>query len=236
MSQEITLLAITAASLGFIHTLLGPDHYIPFIAMSKARNWSIKKTSLITLACGVGHVLSSVVIGLIGIGLGIAVGELQIIESTRGEIAGWLLIGFGLAYLVWGLKKAFKKKSHSHVHMHDDGTIHSHAHTHQNGHTHLHNEEKKSITPWMLFVIFIFGPCEALIPILMYPAATQSVTGLILVTTFFGITTLATMLSIVIISLKGLTFVKFGNVEKYTHALAGGVILLCGIAITFVGL
>jgi sulfite exporter TauE/SafE len=236
MSQEIVLLVVTAASLGFIHTLLGPDHYIPFIAMSKARNWSIKKTSLITLACGIGHVLSSVVIGMIGIGLGIAIGELELIESTRGEIAGWLLIGFGLAYLVWGLKKAFKKKPHSHFHKHEDGTVHSHTHSHQQDHSHLHNEEKKSITPWMLFVIFIFGPCEALIPILMYPAATQSISGLILVTTVFGITTLATMLSIVIISLKGLTFVKFGTVEKYTHAVAGGVVLLCGIAIIFVGL
>lgn len=236
MSQEIALLAITAASLGVIHTLLGPDHYIPFIAMSKARNWSIKKTSLITIACGVGHVLSSVVIGMIGIALGIAVGELEIIESARGEIAGWLLIGFGLAYLVWGLKKAFKNKPHTHVHIHDDGTIHSHTHTHQHDHTHVHNEEKKSITPWMLFVIFVFGPCEALIPILMYPAATQSITGLILVTSVFGIATIATMISVVIISLKGLTFVKFSRVERYTHALAGGVILICGISMTFLGL
>lgn len=236
MSQEIALLAITAASLGVIHTLLGPDHYIPFIAMSKARNWSIKKTSLITIACGVGHVLSSVVIGFVGIGLGIAVGELEIIESTRGEIAGWLLTGFGLAYLVWGLKKAFKNKPHSHVHMHDDGTFHSHNHTHQNDHIHVHTKEKKSITPWMLFIIFVFGPCEALIPILMYPAATQSVTGLILVTTVFGIATIATMLSVVIISLKGLTFMKFSSIERYTHALAGGVILICGIAMTFLGL
>ncbi|GAB4298556.1 MAG: hypothetical protein Kow0098_23950 [Ignavibacteriaceae bacterium] len=236
MPQDLTLLTITAASLGFLHTILGPDHYIPFIAMSKARNWSITKTSLITLACGLGHVLSSVIIGMIGISLGIAVSELEIIESTRGEIAGWLLIGFGLLYLVWGLKKAFKKKSHSHVHMHEDGSIHLHAHTHQHEHAHLHDEEKKTITPWVLFIIFVFGPCEALIPVLMYPAATQSITGLILVTTVFGLATITTMLSIVIISLKGLTLINFGSVEKYTHALAGGIILLCGLAINFLGL
>ncbi len=35
MSSEITLLAITAASIGFFHTLFGPDHYLPFIMMSK---------------------------------------------------------------------------------------------------------------------------------------------------------------------------------------------------------
>jgi len=33
-SGEITVLLATAASLGFIHTLIGPDHYLPFIVMS----------------------------------------------------------------------------------------------------------------------------------------------------------------------------------------------------------
>jgi sulfite exporter TauE/SafE len=236
MSQDLALLAVTAATIGFLHTILGPDHYIPFIAMSKARKWSIKKTVLITSACGIGHVLSSVVIGLIGIGFGIAVSELELIESARGEIAGWLLIGFGLAYLVWGLKIAFKSKPHSHIHMHENGTLHTHTHTHKQEHSHLHEEDKKSITPWVLFTIFVFGPCEALIPILMYPAAMQSVDGLLVVTTIFGLTTILTMLSVVVISLKGITLIKFGRIEKFTHALAGGMILLCGIAIIFLGL
>ena len=236
MSQDLALLAVTAATIGFLHTILGPDHYIPFIAMSKARKWSIRKTVLITSACGIGHVMSSVVIGLIGIGFGIAVSELQLIESTRGEIAGWLLIGFGLAYLVWGLKKALRSKPHSHIHTHENGTLHTHTHTHKHEHSHLHEEDKKSITPWVLFTIFVFGPCEALIPILMYPAAMQSVKGLLLVTTIFGITTILTMISVVVISLKGIALIKFGRIEKYTHALAGGMILICGVAIIFLGL
>lgn len=235
MSQDLALLALTAASIGFLHTILGPDHYIPFIAMSKARSWSVKKTILITSACGVGHVLSSVIIGLVGIGFGIAVSKLEIIESTRGEIAGWLLIGFGLAYLVWGIKKAFKNKPHTHVHLHENGTVHLHEHTHHQEHAHPHDSKKKNITPWVLFTIFVFGPCESLIPILMYPAATQSISGLFLVTTVFGLTTILTMLSIIVISLRGINLLNFGKLERYTHALAGGMILLCGLVIIFLG-
>jgi ABC-type nickel/cobalt efflux system permease component RcnA len=231
MPQEIALLLLTAASVGFIHTILGPDHYIPFIVLAKARNWSIQKTIFVTSACGVGHVLSSVIIGLLGIGFGIAVSELEIIESSRGEIAGYLLIGFGLAYLIWGVKKAIKNKPHDHIHLHENGTIHTHHHTHHNEHAHLHNEEKKNITPWVLFTIFIFGPCEALIPILMYPAATKSTMGLILVTSVFAIATILTMLFIVIISLKGIALFNLEKVERFTHAIAGGMILVCGIAI-----
>jgi len=39
MSHDLTVLAITAASLGFFHTLFGPDHYLPFIRMARARRW-----------------------------------------------------------------------------------------------------------------------------------------------------------------------------------------------------
>jgi len=82
----------------FLHTLFGPDHYLPFIVMKKARNWSFAKTLSITIACGLGHVLSSVVLGLIGIAAGIALMKLEVFESFRGNIAAWALIGFGFAY------------------------------------------------------------------------------------------------------------------------------------------
>jgi len=59
----------------------------------------------ITAACGAGHVLSSVLLGTVGIGAGVALSRLQRIESLRGALASYLLIGFGLAYAVWGLRR-----------------------------------------------------------------------------------------------------------------------------------
>jgi len=225
MLQEITVLALTAASLGFVHTILSPDHYIPFIAMASAGKWSTIKTTLITITCGAGHVLNSVLLGA----MGIAVGKLEFIESARGEIAAWLLMGFGLRYLLWGLKKAYRNKPHAHYHAHSDGTIH----VHHSNHTHVHEEGNngKSLTPWILFAIFIFGPCEVLIPMLMYPAATESTIGMIVIVTVFAITTISTMLTIVLVTLYRIRFVRFGKLERYTHALAGAVILLSGAAI-----
>ena len=237
MSEELTILLVTAASLGFVHTSLGPDHYLPFIAMSKARHWSVYKTSLVTILCGIGHVLGSVIIGLIGIAFGIAITKLQEIESTRGEIAAWLLISFGLVYLIWGLRKAYRNKPHSHIHFHQDGEVHVHTHTHEKEHAHVHSDEKKAnITPWILFTIFVFGPCEVLIPLFMYTASLKNTIGLALVTSFFGLATILTMLIIVLVSLSGIKLISFNKIEKYTHALAGAIILFCGIAIKFLGL
>ena len=92
------------------------------------------------------------------------------------------------------------------------------------------------MTPWILFTIFIFGPCEPLIPLLMYPAAKDSVWGLIFVTAVFGIVTITTMMCVVMISTFGISFVPLSKMERYTHALAGATILLCGISIQFLGL
>ena len=237
MSAELTVLIAAAASIGFFHTIIGPDHYLPFIVMRKARGWSLAKTLVITTACGLGHVASSVVIGMIGIAMGVAVSELEGVESVRGDIAAWALIFFGLAYASWGLRQAARRKPHGHVHKHPDGSAHVHTHTHAGGHAHVHDSGTGvSITPWVLFTIFVLGPCEPLIPMLMYPAATGSLMGVIAVVSVYGIATILTMEVVVILAGYGVEKIPFGPLERYAHALAGLAILLSGLAITFLGL
>lgn len=227
-SQEIWLLAITAASIGFFHTLLGPDHYLPFIFMAKARKWTLLKTSMVTIACGIGHVGSSVFLGVIGFTFGIALFKLEAFEGFRGDLAAYAFILFGLVYFIWGVRRAIINKPHKHKHLHDDGTVHLHEHSHTNSHHHVH---KKNITPWILFTIFVLGPCEPLIPVLMYPAAETSTSGMIFIAIIFSIITISTMLAIVLIATFGFNFVKFGKLERYSHAMAGAIVFLSGVAI-----
>lgn len=237
MSHELLVLVLTSASLGFFHTLLGPDHYLPFIVMSRSGKWSLKKTTLITFCCGIGHVLGSVVLGILGIAFGIAVTRLEVVESIRGDIAAWALIAFGLVYMVWGLRKASRSKRHTHSHRHGNGIVHSHSHDHTAEHTHVHAaEHANSVTPWVLFTIFVLGPCEPLIPLLMYPATQSSLFGVFVVVGVFGGVTILTMLSIVLVSTFGMNLVPTARLERYTHAVAGATILLCGITIRFLGL
>jgi ABC-type nickel/cobalt efflux system permease component RcnA len=234
---KLSALLITAASLGFVHTLFGPDHYLPFIMMSWARKWSTIKTAVITILCGLGHVGSSVVLGFIGIGIGLAVGKLEWVESGRGDVAAWLIIAFGLAYMVWGLRRIYLKKEHTHGHFHVTGEIHDHKHDHDHGHSHVHDKlGKKTITPWVLFAIFVFGPCEPLIPIVMYPAAQKNTAGLLLVTMTFGIVTIGTMLAVVMLARTGINMLPLSKLNKYAHVLSGAAILMCGVAIKFLGL
>lgn len=237
MSSELVVLLLSAVSIGFFHTLLGPDHYLPFIVMSRSGQWSLRKTTLVTALCGIGHVVSSIGLGLVGVAFGIAVVKLEAFESFRGNIAAWALIAFGLVYFVWGLRKALRNRPHKHSHAHESGLEHEHTHVHQQGHVHAHAEKgRKTVTPWVLFVIFILGPCEPLIPLLMYPAAQMSLTGMVLVSIVFGLVTIGTMLGIVLISIHGFELIPISRFERYMHAVAGATILLCGITVQFLGL
>jgi len=234
--STLLVLCITALSVGFIHTLIGPDHYLPFIVMSKARNWSLRKTMWLTFACGLGHVLSSVILGLLGVVLGIALGKLAAFEAARGSYAAQAMMIFGFTYCIWGIWRAIKNKPHTHTHQHNDSAKHFHQHVHTHAHSHVHESNGKNITPWVLFTIFVLGPCEPLIPMLMVPAAQHSIFGTVLVATVFSVATIATMMSIVLVSSWGISFVKLGKIERYAHALAGATILISGAAIQVLGL
>ena len=236
LSNHILVIAGTAVTLGFVHTVLGPDHYLPFIVMSRARNWSLPKTLFISFLCGLGHVLSSIVLGFAGIALGVAVLKLENIESFRGGVAAWLLIGFGFAYFIWGLHRAIKNRPHKHIHMHADGATHEHEHVHESDHAHVHEKKKTNITPWILFTVFVFGPCEPLIPLVMYPAANHNISGVILVALTFGLVTILTMLTIIAVMSLGVSFVKLGKLERYAHAIAGAMIFISGLSVQFLGL
>ncbi len=234
--NELTVLLFSAASIGIFHTITGPDHYLPFIVMSRAKKWSQSKTLLITVVCGVGHVGSSVIIGFVGLALGVIISRLTFIEGVRGNFAAWMLIGFGLLYAVWGLHRIFIKKQHVHKHIHESGESHTHTHSHTVDHAHVHKMKGKTMTPWVLFLIFVFGPCEPLIPILMYPAAKNSVTGVILMVVVFGIATIGTMTTVVMTSLWGLKRISFKPLERFSHVIAGFTIFSSGMAIQFLGL
>jgi ABC-type nickel/cobalt efflux system permease component RcnA len=250
IEREILVLAGTAATLGLVHTVIGPDHYLPFIVIGRARQWTLRKTLGVAFLAGLGHILSSVVLGFVGIALGLAVSKLEGVESTRGALAAWLLIGFGFAYFLWGMRRAWRGKPHTHPHLHehvhddpahehDHDHVHAHPHTHEHAtHAHPHGEDPKktNLTPWILFTIFVFGPCEPLIPLVMYPAARHSTAGVALVAAAFGLVTIATMLVIIAAASYGAKFVRLGRLERYSHALAGLMIFVSGLAVQFLGL
>lgn len=234
------MLCGTAAAIAFVHTLLGPDHYLPFVALARARDWSLARTLRMTLLCGAGHIVGSVLLGFVGIYASVQLHALEWVEGLRGDLAAWALVSLGLVYTTWGLRRAWRNRPHTHWHSHG-GERHVHAHRHQSAHAHAHGAQEVAARPgsatgWAIFIVFVLGPCEPLIPILMFPAARESLAGVVAVTLVFALVTVLTMLAVVAVSSWGLRSVRLPGMERFSEAIAGGTITLCGLSIAVLGL
>jgi len=236
IAEPILLLGTTAA-VAVAHTLLGPDHYLPFVAMARARRWPRAKTIRITLLCGLGHVAGSVLLGFVGVGLGLSLASLSEFESLRGSLAAWALIMFGLVYAAWGIRAATRNERHSHWHAHTDGSSHHHEHGHHTGHVHVHERGAfGGVTGWALFAALALGPCEPLLPMMLYPAAAGSPAQIAAVVAVFAAFTLATMVGAVLLATAGVDRVGPLRGARFAHVIAGLLVSGCGVAIRLAGL
>ncbi|MEZ5513610.1 MAG: hypothetical protein R3F58_07040 [Steroidobacteraceae bacterium] len=233
------ILSFSAAGIAILHTALGPDHYLPFAALGTARRWSMARTLTITAICGMGHVIASLVLAALALGVGSVAMRLTGITAVRGDIAAWLMVAFGLAYALYGLKFILREiTAHSHAHAHVDGTQHAHGHSHHAGHVHAHVDiaglanRKQSMVAvgWALFVIFLFGPCEPLIPLVMAPASQGAWFAVAAVVGVFAVATIGTMLTIVWLLTSGLARVPALRAGAYVHSTAGVTVAACGAA------
>ncbi len=208
MSALMSLAGMTAV----LHTMAGPDHYLPFVMIAKAQKYSWRKATLLTLICGIGHIASALVIALVfNAGISYIASDLQTkVEDVQSSMAAYALIGFGVAYLAWALRHRFLKRNQQTMQDYSPAT-------------------KTGITPWILFIIFVLGSCEALWPVLL--AAQVLGTGaMISATVVFSLATIATMLVMVTALVFGLNKFRLNFVEKYAHELAGTMIMACGVA------
>jgi hypothetical protein len=214
-----------AASVAVVHTAIGIDHALPFVVLSRVQGWSLKRTLAVTALCGVGHIASAVVIGLVAVGLGVAVEQLGPLEAVRGKLGLGILVAFGLGYAALGAVRLMRKThGHRHVHVHEDGTVHSHDDEEQ---------KKRVISTWTLFVVLVFGPCEAMVPLLLAPGVMRDYQLLLLVIAVFGGLTVLTMLVLVTIGVLGTRLVSLERIGG--PKLAGASDVLAGLAIAATG-
>ncbi|MEN9581186.1 MAG: hypothetical protein RJA70_4195 [Pseudomonadota bacterium] len=81
-----------------------------------------------------------------------------------------------------------------------------------------------------LFVMFLLGPCEALVP-LMFGAAVLDGAGAWWVALVFGLATVGTMLGLVAVGYLGLSIKNLARIERHANWVAGVAIALSGIAV-----
>ncbi|PIQ81894.1 MAG: hypothetical protein COV76_06475 [Candidatus Omnitrophica bacterium CG11_big_fil_rev_8_21_14_0_20_64_10] len=207
-------LMISAVSVAFFHAL-APDHWLPFVALAKGSDWKMGRLAFITTLAGIGHVASSLLIGALGLWAGWAVHRMGGVEAWRGSVAIWLLIGFGVAYALWG----FKHAQHPHPHLTVKEAVKTYA----------------ARRVWLLIAILVFGPCEPLIP-LMFLSYKEGPAAIAAVCAAFSVVTVGMVVGQSCLTYAGFRLFRPAWMERYAHALAGLAIALTGVAVLALGL
>ncbi len=208
------VLLASAVSVAFFHAL-APDHWLPFVALARGSKWRMPQLAFITTLAGIGHVASSLLIGALGLWAGWAVHRLEGVEAWRGSVVVWLLIGFGAAYALWGLKHA----QHPHPHVSVKEAVKAYA----------------TRRAWLLIAILVFGPCEPLIP-LMFLAYKEGLMAIVTVATIFSLVTIAMVVGQSCLAYAGVRLFRPAWMERYAHTLAGVAIVLTGVAVLVLGI
>jgi len=214
MNDLFVTLAIAAVTVGALHSL-APDHWIPIAAVARARRWSGRRTARVALLCGFGHVTVSVLLGLVGLVSGVAL--VQSLGSRAAEISGLLLIGFGVAYALWGARHLIVRRLHGHDHAHYD---------------HVHDPSRTTVGA--LLAIYAADPCIAVVPIL-FAAATLSWVETLVLVVLYEAATIATMVGLTALARAGATVLRGRWLERYGDSAAGGLIVATGIAVALLG-
>ena len=201
---SLDTLVAGAISVGVLHTLAGPDHYVPLVAVGKQRRWSMRRLLGVTAACGLVHCLIGAALAAAAVALIGSLEALNAVQGIRSDLAAMLLVGLGVALMFAALRPQMGSQTRT-----------------------------RRRTPWVLGAVFVLGPCEWMVPALTGATAIHGLAGAALVALAFTAATITTMLVAVAAAQLAVARVATRRVQQRVrvHALAGACTALCGFAI-----
>ena len=213
MPEGIIQIIVGAFLLSILHASI-PNHWLPLVALSRSEHWNEKQTMGITAIAGFAHTLSTIIIGIIVGILGYKLSESY--SFIEGVIAPALLILLGGIYLALGLRK---NKNHHHGEINTD-------------------KIKKKTTLAIILALSVamfFSPCLE-IEVYFFVASKLGWTGIISVSVIYTLITIAGMLLLVWLGMKGVKKIKSHFLEHYEKTITGILLVLLGAAGYFINL
>lgn len=199
--------------LSIVHASI-PNHWIPLVALSKAEKWNEKLTLGITAIAGFAHTLSTIIIGIIVGFLGYKLsGSYSLIVIV---IAPSILILLGIIYLILSIRD----NKHHHHHTHEINI----------------DEVKKKTTAAVILTLTIsmfFSPCLE-IEAYFFVASKLGWEGIIAVSVIYTFITIAGMLLLVWLGMKGVKKIKSHFLEYHEKTITGIILIVLGIAGYFI--
>ena len=97
---------VTVIGLSVVHSAANPVHYLPFVAMGKARGWSLATAAAAAALAAAWHMAGFLLIALLGMLAGKGIGALESVMHAGSDFGLWIFLAFGLAYAAYGIRRA----------------------------------------------------------------------------------------------------------------------------------
>ena len=234
------LLIATVGTVGVLHTLV-PDHWAPIVVLARQQGWSVARTARAAALAGVGHVGSTLALGLIvwlaGATVSVHYGHVVDVVAAAALVVfgGWVAYG-GWNELRHGAHHGHAHHDHAHLHIHDDGTRHVHWHEHHDADEHdvqggvavLHAHAHRATGRTALLLILGSSPMVEGIPAFL-AASAYGATVLGVMAAVFAATTIATYVATCAFGVAGLARISLGPLERYGEVLSGAFVAAVGV-------
>ena len=213
----ISILA-TGFAVAFLHGAL-PNHWLPFVLVGRRQGWAAGKTLAITAAAGLCHALITMLLGLVLVATGMAVGDR--LGPVLPYVAGAILMALGLYYL------ARNARGGGHLHLPFLGRL-----------APVQGPSGEFMAPALsdrsailgLLAILALSPCEAFLPVylsgLRYGWAGFGVLSLVLTGA-----AVASMTGLTGLSLAGARRLGLKSAERYEGAVLGAALIVLGVLV-----
>ncbi|GAA4388512.1 hypothetical protein [Hymenobacter koreensis] len=194
-----------ALVLSLLHAAI-PNHWAPVLAVARAEQWTLRRAAGVTLAAGLAHVLSTL---LLGLALGLLGWKLAArFQEFTGWVAPLLLIGIGMAYALSG-------PGHTHP---DPGPV---------------AVRPRSRVVLGLAATMFLAPCVEVQTFFM-AAGARGALALALVMATYTLVSVSAMSLLVAAAYTGIRRLNFNRLARHERRVTGAVLVLVGLAGFFV--
>jgi ABC-type nickel/cobalt efflux system permease component RcnA len=231
-------LLAAAAGVGFGHAIL-PDHWVPLAVVGRTRHYPLARVARLSGLAGVAHVLVSIVLGAMIIGVGLQFRST--VQSAQDTIIGCVLILTGLGFAILELTGRGHHHGHDHSHTHDHRHTHDHDHGQAYEHPHPHlpsvTEADERVAAregrvrGLAAIMVPFGaaasPDLTILPVFL-AATTAGVSTALGSLVIFAVVTIGTIVGLTLLACFGGYQIRGQWLERWGNAFTALVLVIIG--------
>jgi hypothetical protein len=215
--------------LAVLHAAL-PNHWLPFVLVGRSLKWTKRRTLSVLALAGSGHVLTTSALGLLVWWLGESTLAKLHLEDWGAKIAGGLLVGLGLIFLI-----LHALGRHGHTHARGE-VIYVEEHEHPEGfddhaqHDHAHSPAKLGERGAVatLFLALTLSPCEVVVAAFL-AGLKFGLSYVLLLALGASVATVAAMFVLTWLTLHGVERLRLPWLDRHEMSITGVILSAIGL-------